>query len=242
MPKSFFGRSFNKYTSNSWKGFSVEVDLEYPKELYKSHNDYNLASDKIEIKTEILSECQLKIAGLYNIPIGNLKKLVLNFFDKERYALHYQNLKLYLGVRLKLKRIHRVLNSINHIDLNHMLNSKTKKIRNRKNKDKDRKVLYKLMNNSIYRKTMENMRNRIDVKLVNNEKSYLKYTSNPSYISHKIFGNNLVAIRNTKVALKLNKPAFTGMCIKKLTKILLHEFLYDYIKMIYDNKSGKIWF
>ena len=93
------------------------------------------------------------------------------------------------------------------------------------------------MDNAIYRKTMENMRNRIDVKLVNNEKSYLKYTSNPSYISRKIFGNNLVAIRNTKVALKLNKPAFIRMSIKQLSKILLHEFLYDYIKIIYDNKS-----
>ena len=69
------------------------------------------------------------------------------------------------------------------------------------------------------------MRNRIDVKLVNNKTNYLKYTSNPSHISHKIFGNNLVAIRNTKVALKLNKPTFTGMCIKQLNKILLHEFL-----------------
>ena len=121
------------------------------------------------------------------------------------------------------------------------MNSNTKKIRSRKNKDKDRKALYKLMDNAIYRKTMENMRNRIDVKLVNNEKSYLKYTSNPSYISRKIFGNNLVAIRNTKVALKLNKPAFIRMCIKQLSKILLHEFLYDYIKIIYDNKS-KLWF
>ena len=122
------------------------------------------------------------------------------------------------------------------------MNSNKKKIRSRKNKGKDRKALYKLMNNAIYRKAMENMRNRIDVKLVNNEKCYLKYTSNPSYISHKIFGNNLFVIRNTKVALKLKKPAFTGMCIKKLSKILLHEFLYDYIKIIYDNKSGKVWF
>ena len=83
--------------------------------MYESHNDYYLASDKIEIKTEILSECQLKIAGLYNIPISNLENLVPNLFGKEKYALHYQSLKLYLGVGLKLKWIHRVLNSINHI-------------------------------------------------------------------------------------------------------------------------------
>ena len=62
----------NKYTSNSSKGCVLEVDLEYPKELQELHNDYPLTPDKIEIKREMLSEYQLKIADLYNIPIGNV--------------------------------------------------------------------------------------------------------------------------------------------------------------------------
>ena len=94
----------NKYTSNSSRGFVLEVDLEYPKELWELHNDYPLAPDKLEIKREMLSEYQLKIADLYNIPIGNFKKLVPNFFDKEKYVLHYENLQLYLTLVLKLKR------------------------------------------------------------------------------------------------------------------------------------------
>ena len=69
------------------------------------------------------------------------------------------------------------------------------------------------MNNAKYGKTMENLRNRINVKLVNNEKDYLKCTPNLSYMSHKIFENNLVAIRNSKLALKFNKPAYIGMFI-----------------------------
>ena len=60
---------------------------------------------------------------------------------------------------------------------------------------------------------MENLRNRINVKLVNNEKNYLKCTSKPSFISHEMFDNNLVAIQNSKVSLKLNKPAYIGMCL-----------------------------
>ena len=76
---------------------------------------------------------------------------------------------------------------------------------------------------------MENLRSRIDVRLENNEKDYLKCSSKPSYISHKIFDNNLVAIRKSKVALKLNKPAYIGMCILELSKILMYEFHYDYI-------------
>ena len=69
------------------------------------------------------------------------------------------------------------------------------------------------MNNAIYGKTMENLRNTIDVKLVDNGKDYLKYTSKPSYMSHRIFDNNLVVICKNKLALKLNKPAYIGMCV-----------------------------
>ena len=80
------------------------------------------------------------------------------------------------------------------------------------------------------------MRNSINVKLVNNEKDYLKCISKPSYMSHKIFDNNLVAIRKSKVALKMNKPAYIGMCIMELSRVLMFEFHYDYIKNKYGNK------
>ena len=72
-----------KHTSNCSKGCNVEVDLEHAKQLRELHNDYSLAPNKIEIKIEILSDYQLKIVDLYNTPIGNVKKLVPNFFDKE---------------------------------------------------------------------------------------------------------------------------------------------------------------
>ena len=68
------------------------------------------------------------------------------------------------------------------------------------------------MNNAIYGKAMENLRNRIEVRLLNNRKDYLKWTAKPSYISHKIFDNNLVATHKSKVSLNLNKPANIGMC------------------------------
>ena len=68
------------------------------------------------------------------------------------------------------------------------------------------------------KKAMENLRKKIDVRLVNNEKDFIKCTSKPSYMSHLKFDNNLVAIRKSKIALKLNKPAYTGMCILELSK------------------------
>ena len=78
---------------------------------------------------------------------------------------------------------------------------------------------------------MENLRNKMDVKLINNEKGYLKCTSKPSYMSYKTFGNNLVTIRENKLALKLNKPAYIGMWILELSKLLMYDFHYNYIKI-----------
>ena len=113
----------------------------------------------------------------------------------------------------------------------------TKKNRSRKNGEKDGKALYKLMNNAVYGKTIENLRNRIDVKLVSNKKDYLKWTSKSSFMSHKKLDNDLVVIRKNKVTLRLNKPAYTGIYILELGKILRYEFYYNYIKNKYGNNS-----
>ena len=86
----------NKYIGNSSKGFVLEVDLEYLKELRELNNDCSLTPNRIEIKREILSNYQLMIDGFYNITIGNVKKLVPNFFDNENYVLYYENLQIYL--------------------------------------------------------------------------------------------------------------------------------------------------
>ena len=84
---------------------------------------------------------------------------------------------------------------------------------------------------------MENLRNRIDVKLVSNKKDYSKWASKASYMSHKIFDNNLVAIHKNKVTSTLNKRAYIGICMLELSKVLMYEFHYDYLKNKYDNNS-----
>ena len=94
----------SEYTSNSSEGCVLEVGLEYPKKLQELHNDYPLAPNKVEINREMLSEYQLKIAFLYDIPIGNVKKLVPKALDKEKYVIYYENVKLYLRLGLKLKK------------------------------------------------------------------------------------------------------------------------------------------
>ena len=136
----------------------------------------------------MLSGNQLKIADLYNIPIGDLKKLVPNFFGKEQCVLHYGNLQLYLRLNVKLKK-HTSRIRIQSITMGKTIYriQQRKKNKSRKNGEKDGKPLYKLRNNAVYGKTMENLRNRINERLVNNNKYYyLKRKSKPSYVLHKM--------------------------------------------------------
>ena len=85
---------------------------------------------------------------------------------------------------------------------------------------------------------MEKLRNRINVKLVNNEKDYLKCTSKPICMSHKIFENNLVAIRKNKLPLKLNKPSYIGICILELSKVLIVCFYH----VTYESRCSHLIF
>ena len=97
------------------------------------------------------------------------------------------------------------------------------------------------MNNAVHGKAMKNLINRTDGKLLRKKIDYLKWTSKPSYISQKMFRNDLVAIRKGKVTLTLNKPAYIGMCILELSKVLMYEFHYDNIKIKYGNNTRQLF-
>ena len=141
-----------------------------------------------------------------------------NLFDKGKYVIHYEYLQFYLRLGLKLKEMHRLLEFSQSRWLKQFVEFNKKKEQKQKKCDKDGKALYKLMNNAVYRKTMENLRSTVDVKLVSNKKGYLKMTSRPIYRSHKIIYKELVAIRKNKVTLALNKTGYIQMCILELKK------------------------
>ena len=93
------------------------------------------------------------------------------------------------------------------------------------------------MKNSVFGKTMENLRKRVDVRLVTDEKKLDKLTSKPTYVSCKIFNENLMAVHNFKETFTLNRPAYVGMCILDLSKRLMYDFHYNYIKKKYGNRA-----
>ena len=227
--------NLSKFDDNSEKGLILEVDLEYPKELHDLHNDYPLAAEKIKVTENMLSPYCQKIAEQFGVKIGLVEKLVPTLFNKERYVLHYRNLQLYMSLGLKLTKIHRALEFDQSPWLKSYIDFNTKKRAEAKNSfEKD---FFKLMNNSVFGKTMENLRKRQDIKLVTDEENLLRWASKPSFISCKIFNEDLVAIHKTKTTLTLNRPAYVGMCILDLSKTLMYDFHYNYIKSKYGDKA-----
>ena len=224
-----------KINKDSEKGYILEVDLEYPKKLHNLHNDYPLAAEKITVEKNMLSNYCKTISDKYGISTGLVNKLIPTLSKKEKYVLHYQNLQLYLNLGLKLTKIHRVLKFNQSPWLKQYIDFNTIKRTNAKNDfEKD---FFKLMNNSVFGKTMENIRKRVDVRLVTDEKKLLKLTSKPTYVSSKIFNDNLVAVHKIKETLTLNRPAYVGMCILDLSKTLMYDFHYNYIKKKYGDKA-----
>ena len=193
----------------------LEVDLEYPKNLHDLHNDYPLAPEQIVV--------------------NKVSKLIPNLGDKKKYVLHYENLKQYLKLGLKLTHIHRGIKFKESPWLEKYISLNTKLRTEAKNEFE--KNFFKLMNNSVFGKTMENIRNRVDVKLVNDKKRAEKLSAKPNYKHCNIFSEDLVAIHMKKTKLDFDKPVYLGMCILDLSKTLMYDFHYNYIKKKYGDKA-----
>ena len=153
-------------------GFILDADLEYPEKLHALHNNYPLAPEKLAVSYEVLSDYCRKIANKYGMKVGDVKELISNLSNKTNYILHYRDLQLYLSLGMKLTKIYRVLKfkqsdwMKNNLDFN---TEKRKIVPNSFEKD-----FFKLMINSVYGKTMENLQKRINIRLINSEKDFFK--------------------------------------------------------------------
>ena len=146
----------NSIEENSSIGYVLKVDFEYPSKLHELHNDYPLAPEKIEISQNMLSKYCFRMANEYGIKIGGVNILVPNLGNKSKYVVHYRNLQLYLSLGMKLTKIHRILKFKQSDWLKKYIDFNTDKRKNAANSfEKD---FLKLMNNSVFGKTMENLR------------------------------------------------------------------------------------
>ena len=192
------------YNGNDKKGYILEVDIKYPKKLHD-----------LPFLPEIME-------------INKCKKLVCNLYNKKKYVVHINSLKQALNHGLKLKKIHRIIEFNQkawlkpYIDMNIEL---TKLARNDFEKD-----LFKLVNNSVFGKAMENIRKHRDIKLVTTDKKRRKLVSEPNYLTINLISEDLPIIEMKKTKVKMNKPIYLGLSILEISKILMYEFWYDYMK------------
>ena len=151
--------NLDSIAENSPVGYILEVDLEYCEKLHNLHNDYPLCPEKAEVSNDMLSGYCKDIADWSDIKVSDVKKLIPNLGDKIEYVAHYENLKYYLSLGMKLINIHRILSFKQTNWLKFYVDFNAKK--RQKSPDEFSKQLYKLLTNCIYRKSVENQRKKI---------------------------------------------------------------------------------
>ena len=201
------------YDENNDKGYILEVDIKCPKRLHELHSDLPFLSERMEV-----NKC---------------KKLVCNLFNKKKYVAHINALKQALNHGLKLKKIHRIIKFNQEAWLKPYIDMKTELRKAAKNDfEKD---LFKLMNNSVFGKTMENIRKHREIKPVTIDKKRSRLVSEPNYHTINLISEDLSIIEMKKTKVKMNKPIYLSLSILEISKTLMYEFWYDYMKPKYNN-------
>ena len=231
-----------KYCDDDDIGYILEVDLDYPKELHDLHKDYPLAPEIMCINESMLSQVQKDIHKYHSGKDASdekTNKLVLNVMDKKEYVLHISALKFYLQHGLHLKKVHRAISFKQANFLKPFIEFNTEK---RKNANNDfEKDLFKLMNNSVYGKTMENVRKHGDFEIVNTPERFQKLVNKPLFKHRHIINEDLVIVEKDKHTVELNKPIYMGMSILDYSKIHMYSFYYDVLKPKYQDNIKLVY-
>ncbi|XP_048479424.1 uncharacterized protein LOC119694216 [Plutella xylostella] len=212
---------------NSAFGFILEVDLEYSEDLHDYHSDLPFAPEKF-------------------VPIGGkTKKLVANLYNKFNYVIHYVYLQECIKNGLILKKIHKILKFRQEKYLKQYIDLNTKL--RQASKTTFEKDFFKLMNNSVFGKTIENKRKHVNIKLVrtwrdcanttNKEFGAEKLVAKPNLINVSIISENLITVQLGKEKIILDKPIYIGFSVLEYARQHLYKFHYSFIKKYYDSKA-----
>ena len=185
---SYTEEMIKNYDENIKYGALLEADIEHPKELHKLHRYLQFLAER-------------------NV-INKTLKLITSFEDKEKYVVHISALKQALDHGLKLKKVHTVIKFRQVAWMKSYIDKNTKL--RMESKNEFHKTFYKLMNNAVYGKTMDNVRNHRDIKLVTTNTRRKRLVSQPNYHTCKRFPENLIAIELKKTKVYINKPICIG--------------------------------
>ena len=190
------------------KGYLLEIDIRYLTELHDSHNDLPFMCEKMKI--------------------NKVEKLVPNLRDKKNYVIQIRVLDQSLRHGLVLERIHRAT-EFNQTDWMKQYIDFNTKLRTAATNDFE-KDFFKLKNNSVFGKTMENIRKHRSIKPVTSKDKYLRTVMKPNFKSGVLFGENIMGCEMGRTKVLMKKPVYLGQTILDLSKIVMYEFNYDYKK------------
>lgn len=228
--KTFDTFDVTKVPDDSDVGYILEVDIEYPEIIHDLHSDLPLCPEKILPPTDC-----------HNTKSSAPKKLISTLYDKKNYVIHYRNLKQCLKHKLQLRKIHRILSFKQAPWMKPYIVINSEKRMSASNDFE--KNFFKLMNNSVFGKTMQNVRKMVDIKLVKSwggKYGAAALIAKPNFKRSVIFNENLVGIELSKVNVVFDKPIAVGMTILDISKTLLIEFHYEYILNKFPAKHVKL--
>ena len=200
---------------HSRRGYIFEVDLECPPDLWTAHNDYPLAPEKMIV--------------------NGVEKLICHFKPRKNYVVHYRNLRQYLEMGMRITAVHRGISFNQSFWMEPYIRKNTELRKTAANSFE--KGFFKLMNNSVFGKTIENIRKRQNIILVDDRKKAVKLTSRPNFDRATIFDKNLIAVHMKKTEVYFNKPVYVGQAILDLSKTLMFNFHYNYIQKKYKDRA-----
>lgn len=217
-------RTILNTSDNSDIGYILEVDLSYPQNLHDKHNDYPFCSEHICMSNN-----------------SKIKKLVLTLYDKSNYVIHYRMLKLVLKHGLILKKVHRILKfkQSDWLTKYIMFNSNERA----KTDSKFEQDYLKDLNNVVSGKLEENVRNRINIVLVNKwmgRYGLEKLIAKPNFARCIIFNENLVACELKRLNIVINKPVIAGVSVLDISKTYMYSFHYDFMLKHFDPEECRM--
>jgi len=216
---------------DSETGYIIECDLQYPAHLHDAHSDYPLAPEHINITKEMLSPFAQSFVPDNWKPTS---KLSPNLMDKTKYTCHYRNLQMYVEHGLIVGKIHRILSFhqspwlkpwIDYCTMQRMLAT-----------SEFESDLAKLMANATFGKTLEQVRNRSNIRLIADSNKLTKAVSKVSFRQSEIINSELVMVKSARRQVTLNKPIAVGFTILELSKLIMYRFYYDHLKREYADR------
>ena len=231
--------TMDQITEYGSEGYIFEVTLDYPEHLHLEHSSYPLAPHQMDITEEHLSDyARAALHDLQQKTKYTAKKLTSTFLRRENYVCHGLNLKLYLELGMELVTIHRGVKFTQECFLRPYIDMCTKK--RAESVTKTKKNMMKLLSNSLYGKMIESGANRMDCKIVRNQKTALAYNTNPRLKANLIFSENLVVTFLRKSRVKLNQSWAVGFAILEISKYIMQSLMYKAVKPCFGGRVSTL--